>query len=56
MLESDRLISVQSSPSEEALDRAIRPLSLDEYIGQEDVRSQMQVFIQASLKRNEALN
>ena len=56
MLESDRLISVQSSPSEEALDRAIRPLSLDEYIGQEDVRSQMQVFIQASLKRNEALD
>ena len=56
MLESDRLISVQSSPSEEALDRAIRPLSLDEYIGQEDVRSQMQVFIQASLRRNEALD
>lgn len=56
MLESDRLISVQSNASEEALDRAIRPLTLDEYIGQEDVRSQMQVFIQASLKRQEALD
>ena len=56
MLESDRLISVQSIVSEEVLDRAIRPLSLDEYIGQDEVRSQMRIFIDAALKRQDALD
>lgn len=56
MLESDRLISTQSIVSEEAIDRAIRPLSLSEYIGQEAVSSQMQIFIDAAKKRNDALD
>lgn len=56
MLESDRLISTQSIASEEAIDRAIRPLSLREYIGQEAVSAQMQIFIDAARKRNEALD
>jgi holliday junction DNA helicase RuvB len=56
MLESDRLISTEEQPSEEAVDRAIRPLSLDEYIGQESVCSQMRVFIEAAKKRQEALD
>lgn len=56
MLESDRLISTQSINSEEAIDRAIRPLSLSEYIGQEAVSSQMQIFINAAKMRNDALD
>ena len=56
MLESDRLISMQPIASEEAYDRAIRPLRLDEYIGQNHVRSQMRIFIDAALKRKEALD
>lgn len=56
MLESDRLISTQSINSEEAIDRAIRPLSLGEYIGQEAVSSQMQIFINAAKMRNDALD
>ncbi len=56
MLESDRLISSQALVSEEAMDRAIRPLTLDEYIGQEDVRFQMRIFIDAAIKRQEALD
>ena len=56
MLESDRLISTQSIVSEEAIDRAIRPLSLSEYIGQEAVSSQMQIFIDAARKRKDALD
>ena len=56
MLESDRLISVQSTVSEEVLDRAIRPLSLDEYIGQDEVRAQMRIFIAAAIKRKDALD
>ncbi|MCL5271897.1 MAG: Holliday junction branch migration DNA helicase RuvB [Gammaproteobacteria bacterium] len=56
MLESDRLISTQTIVSEEAIDRAIRPLSLSEYIGQEAVSSQMQIFIDAARKRKDALD
>lgn len=56
MLESDRLMTMQSNPSEEVLDRAIRPLNLDEYIGQEEVRSQMRIFIDAAMKRQDALD
>lgn len=56
MLESDRLISTQSVASEEAIDRAIRPLSLSEYIGQDAVSSQMQIFIDAAKKRKDALD
>jgi Holliday junction DNA helicase RuvB len=57
MLESDRIISVlPHTPSEDVFDRAIRPLSLNEYIGQEEVRTQMKIFIDASMKRQEALD
>lgn len=56
MLESDRLISANTSHHEEAIDRAIRPLSLDDYIGQDDVRTQMRIFIDAARKRQEPLD
>lgn len=56
MLESDRLISANTASSEEAFDRAIRPLSLDEYIGQEAVCSQMRIFIDAAKNRRDALD
>ncbi|KTD23512.1 Holliday junction branch migration DNA helicase RuvB [Legionella maceachernii] len=56
MLESDRLVSANPAASEEALDRAIRPFSLDEYIGQDEVRSQMRIFIDAAKNRNDALD
>ncbi len=55
MLESDRLISSQAT-SDDAIDRAIRPLSLEEYIGQDEVRAQMRIFIDAALKRHDALD
>lgn len=56
MLESDRLISSQSIVSEDAMDIAIRPLSLSEYVGQDSVSSQMQIFINAARKRNDPLD
>jgi holliday junction DNA helicase RuvB len=56
MLESDRLISVEAVESEESIDRAIRPLSLEEYIGQEEVCQQMRIFIDAATKRQDALD
>lgn len=56
MLESDRIISAQVTLPEEVVDRAIRPLRLDDYIGQEEVKSQLQVFIDAARRRQDALD
>ncbi|MBE7926571.1 MULTISPECIES: Holliday junction branch migration DNA helicase RuvB [Pseudomonadaceae] len=56
MIEADRLITATGRDRDEQIDRAIRPLSLAEYIGQPAVREQMDLFIRAARKRNEALD
>ncbi len=57
MIEADRLITASSGRDrEEVQDRAIRPLSLAEYIGQPSVREQMELFIQAARGRSESLD
>jgi len=56
MLESDRLVTANPIPPEDIQDRAIRPLTLADYIGQESVCEQMRIFIDATLKRNDALD
>jgi len=50
-----RLITPDQAESD-TLDRAIRPRSLHDYIGQATVRSQMEIFIQAARSREEALD
>jgi holliday junction DNA helicase RuvB len=57
MIETDRLISAApASQQEEALERALRPKALDEYVGQEKIREQLQIFIDAARKRKESLD
>ena len=56
MIENDRLISPAAGDSEERFDRAIRPLSLADYVGQRAVREQMEIFISAARGRNEPLD
>jgi len=57
MIETDRLIApAAESPQEEAIERALRPKALDEYVGQEKARSQLEIFINAARGRNEALD
>ncbi len=56
MIESDRLITASANREEEAIDRAIRPDNLADYVGQDHVREQMEIFIQASRERQEALD
>jgi Holliday junction DNA helicase RuvB len=56
MIEADRVISAQSKPDDTVLDRAIRPRLLDDYIGQQRLRTQMEIFIQAARNRSEALD
>ena len=44
------------STQEEAIERALRPKLLDEYVGQAKAREQLEIFIGAAKKRNEALD
>jgi Holliday junction DNA helicase RuvB len=44
------------SPNEEAIERALRPKLLQEYVGQAKVREQLEIFIGAAKKRSEALD
>src|SRR5690554_431140 len=56
MIEADRLISGTAKEREEQFDRAIRPLSLTQYIGQPVVRDQMSLLIEAAKKGEESLD
>ena len=56
MIESDRLISGSASSQEEVIERALRPKLLDEYVGQERIRGQLQIFIEAARLRGETLD
>ncbi len=56
MIETDRLISPKGEEQQEHFDRAIRPLSLNDYVGQGAVRNQMEIFISAAAKREEPLD
>ncbi|MFZ6723885.1 Holliday junction branch migration DNA helicase RuvB [Undibacterium sp. MH2W] len=52
-----RIISATPvSSSEEAIERALRPKQLDDYVGQEKIRSQLEIFITAARQRKEALD
>ena len=57
MIETDRLITAAPvSVQEEAQERALRPKQLDEYVGQEKIRAQLQIFIEAARNRSESLD
>ncbi|KJH69310.1 Holliday junction branch migration DNA helicase RuvB [Chromobacterium violaceum] len=66
MIETDKLFGAaperrivtpqRASEQEEALERALRPKLLDEYVGQKKAREQLEIFIEAAKKRGEALD
>ena len=57
MIEEERIIDGRTaSPNEENVDRALRPLLLKEYVGQEAIREQLQIFIAAAKRRSEPLD
>ena len=54
---ADRVIAATpASTHEEAFERALRPRQLDEYVGQEKVRGQLEIFIEAAKRRSEPLD
>ena len=56
MIEPDRLISAVPTSTEERFDRALRPITLADYVGQPVVKEQLKIFIEAARKRNEPLD
>ena len=55
-MEAERTVSAALQPKEEAVERAIRPRSLEEYIGQTQVKAQLEIFVRAARERGEALD
>ena len=57
MIETERLIAAAPvSSEEEVVELALRPKRLDEYVGQEKIRGQLEIFIEAARNRKEALD
>lgn len=56
MIETDRLVAATADSREDSQDRAIRPKTFAEYVGQETVCEQMDIFVSAAKKRGEPLD
>ena len=52
----ERVVQAAGSTEEEAVDRAIRPKRLADYVGQEQVKAQLEIFVKAAVMRGEALD
>ena len=55
-MEAERIISGVAGSEDEAVERAIRPHRLNEYIGQAAVKAQLEIFVSAARQRGEALD
>jgi Holliday junction DNA helicase RuvB len=56
-LQDDRLVAANpTSPNEEAVERALRPQRLQDYVGQAKIREQLEIFITAARNRGESLD
>ena len=56
MTEESRLVTPLHTSDDDAFDRAVRPKSLEDYVGQPRVKAQMEIFITAARQREEALD
>ena len=56
MTDEEKIIAPEVQDGEEAVEQVLRPQVLDEYIGQESVKDQMNIFIEAAKNRNEAMD
>ncbi|MBI5101732.1 MAG: Holliday junction branch migration DNA helicase RuvB [Nitrospirae bacterium] len=55
-IEPDRLISPDAASDETSLDLTLRPASLDEFVGQDKIKENLKIFIQAARQRKETLD
>ena len=56
MPDTDSIISTEIGDKEESIDRMLRPKDLSEYVGQQPVKEQMDIFINAAKNREESLD
>ena len=56
MIERSGQLADQTSPHEEDFEKALRPKTLDEFIGQEQIKENLRVFITAAKRRGECLD
>ena len=54
--QEDRIIASRRMSEDQEIEYSLRPRRINEYIGQEKVKEQMMIFIQAALERGEALD
>src|SRR3546814_13315151 len=52
----DRIIAADATREDEAIEASIRPKRLDEYLGQQPVREQLSIYIEAAKRRRESLD
>ncbi|CAM3095124.1 Holliday junction branch migration DNA helicase RuvB [Sporolactobacillus spathodeae] len=55
-MDEERLMSGESSIEDQGLEQSIRPADLDHYIGQTEIKENLQIFIQAAKERQEPLD
>ncbi|MEO0997746.1 MAG: Holliday junction branch migration DNA helicase RuvB, partial [Pseudomonadota bacterium] len=56
MAEIERFVTPSAQADDPVFDRAMRPKTIAEFVGQRDVKAQMEIFIEAARKRAEALD
>lgn len=56
LIQPERIIEPSATREEETIDRAIRPKMLADYTGQDHVKEQMEIFIEAAKNRGEPLD
>jgi Holliday junction DNA helicase RuvB len=56
MIEQDRVTTATATREDEVLAQTVRPRRLDDYVGQEAVKQQMGIFVEAARRRGEALD
>ena len=52
----ERIVEIEKFTSESELEKTLRPDSWDDYIGQEQLKKSLAIFVEAALKRGEPLD
>ena len=52
-IDAERIVTGTATREDEAVDRAIRPRTLDDYVGQTAVKTQLEIFVSAARQRAE---
>ena len=56
MIESNRFVTSTKNASDAEIEQSLRPIKIDEYIGQKKVKDNLEIYIKAAKKRGEALD